>query len=319
MDKKTLHITNGSNLTEYLKELEFQGEFLTWNEMLCEGPTVAGIVTPKFLEVRKEFFKNTYDLEIDEEEYKTEFAKLDDAKERYKEIVLWFEYDLFCHINMLAVISLLHQIEIDEIPLHLVMSGRVKNTAGLKGLSELTPQQLINHHNNKIKLSEDDRDLALSLWRTYNGKDHNLFIPQIVKKSTFPYLSNCLKAHLERFPDHKSGLNVLEKNILEIIRDINVKSSNQLIGYALNYQGYYGYGDIQLQRIIDNLSIFFEGVLENGQKRLQLNRKGHEALLGSRNFAQEINNNMYYGGIHSLDYMYNRELKKLVKTPINVN
>ena len=318
MDKRILHITNGSNLTDYLQELEFEGEILTWNEALCEGPTVAGIHTSKFLEIRNEFFKTTYDLEFDEEEFKKEFNKLNNAEALYSEIILWFEYDLFCHINMIAVISLLHQLEID-LPLFLVMSGRVKNETGLKGLSELKSEQLHNHYKNRIKLSEEDKDLALSLWRTYCGKDHNLFVPQIVKKSSFPYLSNCLKAHLQRFPDVESGLNDIERNILEIIKEKKVKSSNQLIGYALNYQGYYGYGDIQLERIIDKLSIFIEGVYEDGERYLQLNRKGHEALLGSHNFAQEINNNMDYGGIYSLDYMYNKKLKKLVKTPINAN
>lgn len=317
-DNRILHITNGSSLTKYLKELEFVGEILTWNEMLCEGPTIAGIPTPQFLEVRKKFFKETYDLEFDEDEFKNEFDKLEDAEKKYSEIILWFEYDLFCHINMIAVISLLHQLEIN-LPLYLVMSGRVEEEQGLKGLSELSPEQLFNHHKKRIKLSGEDKDLALSLWRTYNGKDHNLFVPQIVKKSSFPYLSNCLKAHLQRFPDSKSGLNEIEENILKIIDKEKVKSSNQLIGYALNYQGYYGYGDLQLERIIDKLSIFFEGVYQDEKRYLRLNRKGHEALLGSHNFAHEINNDIHYGGIRSLDYVYDKKLKKLLKTPINAN
>lgn len=286
--------------------------------MLCEGPTVTNIATPQFLEVRKRFFKETYDLEFDEEEFKKEFDKLEAAANKYSEIILWFEYDLFCHINMIAVISLLHQLDIN-LPLYLVMSGRVKEESGLKGLSELSTEQLMDHYNKRMKLSEEDKDLALSLWQIYNGKDHNIFVPQIVKKSSFPYISNCLKAHLQRFPDSRSGLNALEENILEILKNETIKSSNQLIGYALNYQGYYGYGDIQLERIINNLFIFFEGVYQNGKRQLQLNRKGHEALLGSHNFAYEINNDMHYGGIRSLDYVYDKKLKKLLKTPINVN
>lgn len=317
-DRTSLHITNGSSLTKYLRELEFKDDILTWNEMLCEGPTVAGIPTPQFLEVRKNFFKETYDLEFDEDEFKNEFDKLENAEEKYNEIILWFEYDLFCHINMIAVISLLHQLEI-QLPLYLVMSGRVKDSPGLKGLTELSPEQLMSHYKKRIKLTDVDKDLALSLWRTYNGKDHNLFVPQVVKKSVFPYLSNCLKAHLQRFPDSISGLNAIEENILEIIKKEKVKSSNQLIGYALNYQGYYGYGDLQLERIIDKLSIFFEGVYDGEKKYLQLNRKGHEALLGSHNFAYEINNDLHYGGIYSLGYVYDKKLKKLLKTPINAN
>ncbi|HLT54304.1 MAG TPA: hypothetical protein VKZ97_10445 [Flavobacteriaceae bacterium] len=314
MADQVLHITNGSSLTSYLKELEFTGEFLTWHEMLCEGPTVAGIDSDKFLEVRKAFFKETYDLEIDEAELKKEFSKLDGASEKYKEIILWFEYDLFCHINLLAVISLLHQREI-KLPVFLVSSGRVKNLSGLKGLAELSPNQLVSHYEKRFKLSKEDKDLAVSLWRTYNGKDHNLFVPQLTKKSSFLYLSNCLKAHLERFPDSKTGLSIIEKNLLEIVRDNTIKSKYHLLGYALNYQGYYGYGDLQLERIINKLDMFFTE--EN--ERLKLNRKGHEALLGIHNFAFEIHDNIQYGGINALDYQYNRSLKKLVKTDLNAH
>ncbi|MEY8849059.1 DUF1835 domain-containing protein [Psychroserpens sp. XS_ASV72] len=307
-----LHITNGSVLTKYLRELDVQGEFLTWQEMLCEGPTIAHINSEEFFMIRKEFLNEYYDIEINENELKQELAKLNDA-DKYDEIVLWFEYDLFCHINMLGVISLLHQKEI-KLPLYLVCSGRIEGEKHFKGLAELTSDQLLNHYQNKIELTKDDKDLALSLWRTYCGKDHNLFKPYIVQNSSFKYMSNCLKAHLRRFPDSKSGLNILEKNILEIVRDKDIKSKHHLLGYILNYQGYYGYGDLQLERMIDNLSVYFETSVE----KLTLSRTGHEALLKIKNVSLEINNNMTYGGLKRLDYQYNKDQNKLVKTNINV-
>jgi hypothetical protein len=46
---KILHITNGDSLTEYLTELGFSGDFLTWQEMLCEGPTIPDINSKKVL------------------------------------------------------------------------------------------------------------------------------------------------------------------------------------------------------------------------------------------------------------------------------
>ncbi len=49
---------------------------------------------------------------------------------------------LFCHINLIAVISLLHQKEIN-LPLYLVCSGRIEGEKNLKGLAELTPEQLL--------------------------------------------------------------------------------------------------------------------------------------------------------------------------------
>ena len=123
MAKDILHITNGSSLTQYLNELDFKGDFLTWHEMLCEGPTKKHIDSDAFLTVRKDFLNTFYDVEIDEYEYKTELHKLDDV-EKYSEIILWFEYDLFCHINMVAVISLLNERQ-NKLPISLVCSGKI--------------------------------------------------------------------------------------------------------------------------------------------------------------------------------------------------
>ncbi|MGS2726127.1 DUF1835 domain-containing protein [Psychroserpens sp. BH13MA-6] len=313
MSEQTLHITNGQNLTNYLQELNVEGLFLTWHEILCEGPTEAHIDSEVFITKRKAFLSEFYDIELDEHKFKSELEKLN-ATDTYSEIVLWFEYDLFCHINLMAVMSLIHQRDIKQ-PLYLVCSGRVKGEKNLKGLSELSSAQLLAHYDNKIELTDLDRDLAISLWRTYCGKDHNLFKPYITQKSSFKYLGACLKAHLKRFPDAKSGLSVLETNILKIIKNKDIKSRHHLLGYILNYQGYYGFGDLQYERMIEKLRLFYDET----DDRVVLNRKGHEALLGSHNFSSEIKNNLTFGGVKRLDYQFNSEENKLIKTIINAN
>ena len=313
MGKTCLHITNGNILTDYLRELGFKNDILTWQEMLCEGPTIPKIDSEEFFEIRADFLKSYYDIEVDTNELKEELSKLDDV-EKYDEINLWFEYDLFCHINLIGVLNLLHQKEIEK-PLYLICSGRVEGEKSLKGLGELNPNQIEQHYKGKVLLSQDDKDLAIALWRTYCGKDHNILKPYIVTKSNFRYMSNCLKAHLKRYPHQKSGLSVLEDNILRLIRDNQINSEHHLMGYCLNYQGFYGYGDLQMKRLIDKLSIFFE-VSEEG---INLNRKGHEALLRRYNYATEVNNDMSYGGVKRLEYQFSVDLNKLVKTILHVN
>lgn len=307
MDKEVLHISNGGSLTKRLKELDFQGEILTWQEMLCEGPTTFEIETDRFFDSRREYLAQTYDIEVDRAAYEHEVNKLD-KPEQYSEIILWFEYDLFCHINMLAVITLLHQRKI-ELPLYLVCSGRIHGEADLKGLSELSTGQLMKHYDQKKLLNESDKELARTLWAIYCGKDHNLFKPYVVTPSSFEYMGSCLKAHLTRFPDSKTGLGVLETNILEIVKDNTIKSRHHLLGYALNYQGYYGYADIQFERIINKLSIFFDETDE----AITLNRQGHEALLGIKNVSKDINNNTVYGGVKRLDFQFCQQHNKLIK------
>ncbi|MBO3117791.1 DUF1835 domain-containing protein [Winogradskyella sp. DF17] len=308
MANKILHITNGDSLTNYLRELGFKDEILTWQEMLCEGPTIPKIDSEEFFQIRASFLKAYYDIEYDFKALKSELSKLDDI-ENYDEINLWFEYDLFCHINLLGVLNLLHQKEI-HLPIYHICSGRVKGEKNLKGLSELTAEQLENHYRNKIRITDSDKELAVALWRTYCGKDHNILKPYIVTKSSFKYLSNCLKAHLKRFPDQQSGLSAIEYNILKLVKNNDIKSINHLLGYSLNYQGYYGYGDLQLQRIINHLNIFFE----EDENRITLNRKGHEAILRNYNYASEIKNDMVFGGVNRLDYQFSVDENKLIKT-----
>ncbi len=310
MDNKILHITNGGVLTSYLKELQVKGEIVTWQEMLCEGPTLEVIHSDELISKRSEFLSKFYNIELDFSKIDFALTQLDKASERYTEVVLWFEYDLFCHINLLAVINLLKQKNID-LPTYLVCSGRVSGSKGLKGLGELTSGQLMTHYKNKVRLKQEDLELATTLWGIYCGVDHNLLKPYIVKTSSFKYMSNCLKAHLERFPDSVTGLNILETNILNLIKENEIKSKHHLLGYALNYQGFYGYGDLQLERIINCLSPFYT-VEEN---RIELNRKGHEVLLGQYNAAKEFDNEMVFGGVNKLDFQFSKTENKLIKSP----
>ena len=313
MNKLPLHITNGSFLTNRINELDIDGDILTWQEMLCEGPTIEQVYSKEFSELRKKFFIDFYDIDLDLTEIELELDKLNHS-EKYSEIILWFEYDLFCHINMLAVISLLNQKKID-LPLYLVCSGKVERSKNLKGLAELNSGQLLKHYRDRIALTATDIDLALTIWGIYCGKDHNLLKPFIVTNSSFKYLSNCLKAHLERFPETKDGLNVIERNVLEIVKNSNIKSKHHLLGYTLNYQGFYGYGDLQISRIIEKLSIFFV----EGENSIKLNRKGHEALLGQHNFALEIDNAMMFGGVNKFEFQFNKNENRLIKTVYNAH
>ena len=308
MSKTSLHITNGSVLTERLEELNIEGDYLTWHEMLSEGPTTEQIDSELFLEIRSNFINQVYGLEIDEKEFKSELDKLNHP-ENYKEIVLWFEFDLFCHINLVAVISLITQKQI-QLPIYLVCSGRVKGEKDLKGLGELTTGQLVSHYKNKVLLTPEDIDLATTIWGIYCGKNHNLLKPFIVKPSSFEYLSNCLKAHLKRFPDSKSGLSIMEEHILKTIDQNEVKSKHHLLGYILNYQGYYGYGDLQLKRMINALAIFYK----EGKNKLKLNKKGKEAISAKKNFSKDLKNTTLFGGIKRNNYQFDKKQNKLIET-----
>ncbi|SHI48377.1 hypothetical protein SAMN04488096_10262 [Mesonia phycicola] len=309
MSKKQLHITNGDNLTQRIENLNISGQIITWREMLCEGKTIQEIGSLDFIETRKQFLEFYY--HIPPSDYEDKFVKelnnLCLAK-NYEEIILWFEFDLFCHFNMIAAIQFLFQQKIEK-PIYLVCSKRLKGEEKLQGLSLLTDKELLNHFTHKILLNKDDLELAQLVWSFYCGNNPLRLKPEIKKNSNFEYLSSCLRAHIERFPNMESGLNSLENNILKLIVNNTITSDNQLLGYALEYQGYYGYGDMQMLRVINKLQPFY--YFNNA--KFSLTEEGKMAINKSQNFYQELKDDLYYGGAKKYDFLYNQESHQLLK------
>jgi len=309
MSKNPLHITNGDGLTDKMANLQLPGQVITWREMLCEGKTVQQIGTTRFIETRKLFLKDQYQITSEdyEEKFVNELNKLMNAK-NHDEIILWFEFDLFCHINMIALIDFLFQENFDK-PIYLVCSKRLKGEEKLQGLSQLKDKELLNHYQHKILLTQNDLELAQLIWKLYCGDNPMRLKQEIKKTSNFEYLSSCLRAHIERFPNVKSGLNSLEANILKLITRQTISSHNQLLGYALEYQGYYGYGDLQMLQVVDKLKSFF--YLDSTKYRLT--EEGKLALNKSQNFYQELKDDIYYGGAKKYDFLYDSESHHLLK------
>src|SRR5690606_27882127 len=132
----------------------------------------------------------------------------------YDEVVLWFEFDLFSHINMLAVIS--HLLENKKnIPVYLVCSRRLENEKEFIPLSQLPLKHLNNHYEARIALKQDDQETAALMWQLYNGDNPQKLISQIKKKTNFEDLSICIRAHIERFPTAVTGINTLARNVLK--------------------------------------------------------------------------------------------------------
>ena len=303
-----LHITNGDVLTSRLQALNVKGIFFTWREMLCEGPIEGRIGSSEFIASRKLFLKNTYDIEVRhyEEKFISQFSLLDDSTV-YDAIVLCFEYDLFCHINLLGALQLLEKHNRRE-SIHLVCSGWLEHIDGLKGLSELTDEQLLSHYNKRVQLTTQDRELGKQVWNNYISKDPLALSTEMARGTQFEYLGNCISAHKSRFPSKQNGLNTLENQILKLLDTYEITSKHHLLGYALNYQGYYGYGDMQISRMIDRLSPFY---VHEGD-RLVLSELGIK-VLACEEKTSHLETDFIFGGARKYDFTYERDSHNLEK------
>ena len=311
MSAAILHITNGDSTTNYLKSLNFSGDFITWREMLCEGKTTTDVGSENFWKNRFNFLKTSYKISkktfID---YTLkEYRSLCNKKES-NEIVLWFEHDLFCQINMLAVLSWIKTYR-KGYHISLVCSGKVEGSKKLKGLSELTENQIHQHYKNRIDLTQDDIEYADYIWQLYCSESP-LRLETVYKQKTsspFYYLVAALEAHLLRFPSIKNGLNKIENRVLQTANSNNLTSKNQLIGELLKNQETFGFGDIQYEYKIEQLQNLFTSF-----NPVKLSKKGKNILTNQMNFYSEIRSeNSYLGGAKKYSFLFNNEAEKLLQ------
>lgn len=307
--KNLLHITNGDDLTKKIQEMKLSGDLITWREMLCEGPATQDVGDAEFLKLRRRFLKEKYGISKQEyqEKFISELEKLA-AINSYDEIVLWFEFDLFSHMNMLALITFLLQKKKND-PLSLVCSRKLPGEQEMVPLSELPEKHLKNHYEQRIPLTGDDVRTAELIWELYCSKNPKRLTSEIKKTTNFEYLASSIRAHIERFPNANTGLNSLEVNVLKLVKKHEISSLHHLLGYALQYQGYYGYVDVQMQRVINKLHDFYT-VSNTG---IRLNNDGEKALARSKNYYQRLKDDEFYGGVRKYDYLYDPDSHDLLK------
>ncbi|WP_136468637.1 DUF1835 domain-containing protein [Flagellimonas onchidii] len=308
--KSLLHITNGDNFTSKLQSLHLKGDIITWREMLCEGKTLCNVGSESFWKTRFEFLNKNYKVSKSWFVEKTlkEYRSLCNHKQQ-DQIVLWFEYDLFCQINMLAVLSWL-KTHRRHAEISLVCSGKEDDSDTLYGLSEVSDEQLLELYENRTILSQDDIEFADYVWQLYCS-DNPIRLENLVAHNNFQfeYLSDALKTHLKRFPTIKNGLNELENRVLETAMNQRPGSRKELLGEVLKNQGYYGFSDTQYNRIITSLKPLF-----NSFNPVKLTKKGKDILINKANFYSQIRDNqLYLGGSLKYNFLYNTDTDRILK------
>lgn len=308
--KSLLHITNGDSFTSKLQSLPLKGDIITWREMLCEGKTLCAVGSESFWKTRFEFLNKNYKISKSWFVEKTlkEYRSLCNHKQQ-DHIVLWFEYDLFCQINMLAVLSWLKEHR-RHAEISLVCSGREDGSDKLLGLNELSDERLLQLYESRTMLSQDDIEYADYIWQLYCSDNPIRLENQLANNDfQFEYLNEALKTHLKRFPTIKNGLNELENHVLEMAMNRKPKSKADLMGELLSDQGYYGFGDSQYERIITSLKPLF-----NSFNPVKLTKKGKEVLENKANYYSQIRDNqLYLGGSLKYNFLYNTDTNRILK------
>ena len=301
----TLHILNGDSTLHSFQECGIEGDTFVWKDVLSDGPVHPEFNSKAFWEQRDQFMTATFQLKAGQygQEVTKPFKKVADQLDQYQEVVLWFEYDLFCQINMIALIHWLSKLDSD-LAISLVCVGKIDDSDNLYGLGEIAPEKYPEFYEKRLKLGTREFTFASDVYETYcSDQPEDLYTFILMPFPDFPYLADALESHFKRFPNMATGFTEIEQKMVDLIKS-GITDHRKLIGNMLRWQLYYGFGDLQYFQILERLRPLFSD-FEKLSLKDNLDKKTVESL---------IDRNYILGGAKVADWYWDDQEKTLIQT-----
>ncbi len=243
------NILNGDSLAYSFPDSGIEGDIIIVREALIDG-NLSGGSLHDFWRSRANY------LGLTETEYHydvvKEFEKLINAPDN-SEFNLWFEYDLFCQVNMWFVISIINSLPIKK-KVYAIYSSHLNRTSKQfwNGFGLVNSDDLVFCFANRTHLNSDDLQLGQDLWTAYKSSNFEELI-RLAKNQTpiFPYLQEVVKAHVDRFP--KDGTKGRPERALEDITENVSTEFGEVFKEFWNRESIYGFGDVQLKYLYDKV------------------------------------------------------------------
>jgi hypothetical protein len=248
MDQK--HLLNGDALLPRLKPLIAGEKFIVCRECMIDGPAMAQIDNDFWI-MRGNFIAETYQGSA--EQYKEfvvdEFKKLDSLKDK-TQIFLWFEDDLFCQANYWFCITLIKNLTAD-IELFRVFPRSNNTDPGWTGFGNLDKNDLMFSLEKAVMLDDEDIQMGKSLWTAYAASDfQQLRELAACPSSAFRKLDDVVEAHIARF--HREGEGRPQQTLRTIMSE-GKKGFPEIFREFHQREGIYGFGDVQIKLMLENL------------------------------------------------------------------
>lgn len=239
---KTLNILNGDSTAFTFKQTGLSGDLLIWRELLAEGPvSISDLWTIRLPWMIENFGATAIDYQkmvIDEA------SKLGNLT-IYDRIILWFEFDLVCQINLIYILSQLNKNQ----SIFLICPDHFEGLSNFRGLGELNPMQLASLEPSKIKLTEKDLAFASMAWGLYVENDVSKIKAFLASDfGSLPLLKPALEAHLSRL----QPINYIEKLLQKIIAS-GVTKKEELYAQFWDAAPIFGMGDSQIDYYLKRL------------------------------------------------------------------
>ena len=306
-----LHIHNGDSTADTLRESGFPGEHFAFREALATGPTLRGLGKDAWFAARAGYLAE--DSGLDAAALERDLARQDAALAHlsgHEEVILWFEHDLFCQINLAYLLDYFAREGVGRARLSLICIGEFPGRPDFRGLGELTAGQLASLFETRHEVTAAELSLAQKAWDAYCAPDPQRLASLLADDTTaLPFLRGALEQHLARYPSVHNGLGRAENQLLGLIAGGHTKFGS-LCPAFFNAEPAYGLGDCQVWRDLRRMAdaarplIRLEGRegAGGGAGRLQvagsITETGQRVLAGEADFVELNGIDLWLGGVH---------------------
>lgn len=232
------HVLAGDALAEDFKKTNIAGEIIVCRECLIEGDLQA-VNLEDFWNGRARFIETAYGATDYRKNVVAEFEKLRDLPAG-AEVNLWFEYELFCQVNLWFCLSLLQNRQLE---IYRVAPVFRDETDVWKGFGNPGKEDLEQCYAKRIKFSDEEILLGAKLWKAFQDKDLiELKKLGAIKSVCFPKLTEVCEAAIE-----------IETRPKETLRKIMSDETDfeKIFARFGETEGVYGFGDSQVKRILE--------------------------------------------------------------------
>ena len=309
-----LHIHNGDCSANVAKQSTIPGEHFAWREALIDGPAPANVSEAEWRKVRASHLREFYGVDPNESEngLRLQEDKLASYSE-HDEVVLWFEHDLFCQINLLYLLDWFSQRELGKTRLSLIFVGEYPGLPNFRGLGELTPEQMASLFPARREILPAQFELATAAWAAYRSPDPTGIERLLeIDFAPMPFLKQALRLHLERFPFVRNGLGRIQNKGLEFI-ETGLHKFTEIFPRFADAERSYGLGDSQFWIAMNQMVHAREPLLKttdqssaNGgispeemrQVEFEMTATGAYVLNGDADFININGLDTWLGGVH---------------------
>jgi hypothetical protein len=287
----TLHVTNGDSVLYVFKKAGILGTHVAWRDALHEGPVPSGLSLEATSAVRTRYraergygnpIKINHDFEARDAELRRAGA--------FREVVLWFEHDLYDQLQILQALTALEELELEPGRVALVQSDHYLGMMTVDELSPLLPRR-------RTATAAAFKSARRAWERFTSPSPADLLAASREDAIGFPFLRAALQRLCEEYPAKGDGLSRSQRHALEAVAQ-GPAANEELFTRSQAREEAGFLSDATFAKILDDLRDERAPLLAGADGALELTALGRRVLGGEADWLETCPIDRWIGGVH---------------------